>query len=103
MMNDEKIEGYFVVLNEEEKQEIARAMKLNNGRAGVFKEKKELISTLQKHESLNKEKMHVIEVSVPPSCITNLNCTKFGIKCAQGVTVTKIESFSEAMRGIEIR
>jgi len=103
MSKHETVQGYFVVLSEEERQEIALAMKLNSGRAGVFKQKGELISTIQKHESLDREKMHVIEVSVPHTCITNLNHAKFGIKSGQGVTITKIESFSDAMRGFETR
>ena len=94
----EPILGYFVILDEMEKTQLAQDMKLGAGRGGVFYEKKELISTLQKNSALNHQKMHVVEVSVPKHCVISPNCIKFGIKHGHEIPINKIESFTDAMR-----
>ena len=95
---EEHVNGYFVVMDEEETRQIAVAQALSSGRAGVFYEKKALITTLQKHP-IDTKNVYIVEVNVPRSSIANANCIKFGIKSG-GHPITKIESYDDAIKSV---
>lgn len=90
----EPISGYFVVLDEEERKELSKSMKLTSSRGGIFYQKDDLISLLGANKALVGKEMHIVEVNVPQQSIINPNCKKFGIRCGQGVAITNIEPFT---------
>ena len=93
----EPIQGYFVILDEDERKKIEESRKLEGGRAGVFKQKETLIDVLQSNKALKDKHMHIVEITAPTHCITNLSHEKFGIKGVHEITIKKIEPFEEAL------
>jgi len=82
-----KITGYFVAMGEEIKEKT----RLLAGRSGVFFEKETLIQTILGRESLEKEKLLIVEIEANTQQIANANKEKFGIKA--NVMVKKVEKF----------
>lgn len=94
----EPIQGFFVILDEEERKLMAQQMRLHEARGGIFYKREELLSTLQTNEVLKSKEMHIISITVPQNAITNPNCKKFGIKRGEEIVITKIESFKDAVK-----
>ncbi len=93
----ETVKGYFIAMGDE-RNLLKEKMSINEGRGGIFYKKEELIATITSKETLKKIPMDVVEITVPPCCITSPNCTKFGIKSGKNITIVKIQSFKKAMK-----
>lgn len=98
--NNETVKGYFVVLGDE-RNSLKNKSSIDAGRAGIFYKKEDLVSTIQSKESLKKVPMDVVEIAVPPCCITNPNCVKFGIRNGgKEISIIKIQSFKQAVKEV---
>lgn len=98
--NNATVKGYFVVLGDERKS-LKNKSSLDAGRAGIFYKKEDLVSTIKSKAALKKVPMDVIEIAVPPCCITHENKEKFGVKKGgEDISIMKIQSFKEAAKEI---
>ncbi len=93
--SDGSLNGFFVVLDDEEKTEIKNTKKANRQRAGVFYEEKDLIDTISQQKCLKGKKVLLVEVNIPNphKSVTSPNHKKFSIKCGQGIPVTKYKDW----------
>lgn len=85
--------GHFVIMGEEEIDQIKKAKVLNAGRSGIYYEKSTLINTLKNNPALKGKEMHIVEILVPNHAISSTNQNKFGIRNGKNIPIIKIQPF----------